>query len=280
MCIWSTLSCDWADYSHRQRIGNGILQQMARKMQPSPPSVRLLPRRCRRKGAKAAKSSSQRAGNIDRGQIERHRLCRVYPVPANDRFMIRALYDWMFRLAGHRNADKALAGISFIESSFFPIPPDVMLIPMVMANREKWWRLALICTLASVAGAVLGYAIGALAYEWLGRPILEFYGKQDAFASLAETYNSEWGLLAVFAGAVTFLPYKLFTIFSGTTGLNFLLFIVISIIGRGLRFFVVAFLLFKFGEPIQTFVEKRLGILFFAGLALLIGGFVVIKVLV
>ena len=191
--------------------------------------------------------------------------------------MIRALYDWMFRLAGHKHADKALGGISFIESSFFPIPPDVMLIPMVMANRHKWWYFALICTIASVLGAVLGYAIGALAYEWLGQPILAFYGKEEAFAKLADTYNSEWGLLAVFAGAVTFLPYKLFTIFSGTTGLNFALFIGISIIGRGLRFFLVAFLLFKFGAPIQSFVERWLGPLFFLGLALLVGGFVIIK---
>ncbi|MGI9365373.1 MAG: YqaA family protein [Rhizobiaceae bacterium] len=194
--------------------------------------------------------------------------------------MIRALYDWMLRLAGHRHAEKALGGVAFVESSFFPIPPDVMLIPMVLANRQLWWRYALICTIASVLGAVLGYGIGALAYEWLGRPILEFYGKEDAFSALSETYNSEWGLLAVFAGAVTFLPYKLFTIFSGTTGLNFALFICISIVGRGLRFFVVAWLLYKFGEPIQTFVEKWLGPLFFAGLALLIGGFVLIKFMV
>lgn len=191
--------------------------------------------------------------------------------------MIRALYDWMFRLAGHRHADKALGGIAFIESSFFPIPPDVMLIPMVMANRQKWWYFALICTIASVLGAILGYAIGALAYELLGQPILALYGKQDAFAKLADTYNSEWGLLAVFAGAVTFLPYKLFTIFSGTTGLNFALFIGISILGRGLRFFLVAFLLFKFGASIQSFIERWLGPLFFLGLVLLIGGFVILK---
>ena len=193
--------------------------------------------------------------------------------------MIRALYDWMFKLAGSKHADKALAFISFIESSFFPIPPDVMLIPMVLADRARWWKLALICTIASVLGAVLGYAIGALAYDWLGQPILEFYGKKDAFEKLSETYNSEWGLLSVFAGAVTFLPYKLFTIFSGVTGLNFALFIAISILGRGLRFFLVAFLLFKFGEKIQIFIEKWLGLLFVLGLILLVGGFVLIKYL-
>lgn len=148
---------------------------------------------------------------------------------------------------------------------------------MVLADRARWWKLALICTIASVLGAILGYAIGALAYDWLGQPILEFYGKKDAFEKLSVTYNSEWGLLSVFAGAVTFLPYKLFTIFSGVTGLNFAMFIAISILGRGLRFFVVAFLLFKFGEAIQTFIEKWLGLLFVLGLVLLIGGFVLIK---
>lgn len=194
--------------------------------------------------------------------------------------MIRALYDWTFRLAGGRHADKALAGVSFVESSFFPIPPDVMLIPMVLAKKERWWQLALICTIASVLGAVLGYLIGALAYDIIGKPILDFYGKQGAFAELADTYNSEWGLLAVFAGAVTFLPYKLFTIFSGVTGLNFALFIVISVIGRGMRFFAVAFLLYKFGAPIQAEIEKRLTLYAVLGIALLVGGFVVIKYLI
>lgn len=191
--------------------------------------------------------------------------------------MIRALYDWMFRLAGGRHAEKALAGISFVESSFFPIPPDVMLIPMVLANRDRWWRIALICTISSVLGAMLGYAIGAFAYDLIGQAILQFYGKQDAFEALAQSYNSKWGLLAVLAGAVTFLPYKLFTIFSGTTGLNIALFIVVSIIGRGARFFAVAFLLYKYGDGIRVFIEKRLNFFFFLGVALLVGGFALIK---
>ncbi len=191
--------------------------------------------------------------------------------------MIRALYDWMFRLAGSKHADKALGAISFAESSFFPIPPDIMLIPMVLADRKRWWRLALICTVASILGAVLGYAIGSIAYEWLGKPILEFYGKEAAFADLAETYNGPSGLLAVLAGAITFLPYKLFTIFSGATGMNFPLFIGISIVGRGFRFFLVSFLLYKYGEPIQAFIEKRLSLFFFIGMAFLIGGFLLVK---
>lgn len=194
--------------------------------------------------------------------------------------MIRALYDWMFRLAGGPQAQKALAVISFVESSFFPIPPDVMLIPMVLAKRQQWWRIALVCTIASVLGALLGYAIGALAYEWLGKPILEFYGKEQTFADMASSYNSTWGLLAVLAGAVTFLPYKVFTIFSGTTGLNLALFIGVSIIGRGFRFFLVAYLLYRFGDPIRLFIEKRLNLFFFLGVALLAGGFVLLKFLV
>ncbi|MEL7229755.1 MAG: YqaA family protein [Pseudomonadota bacterium] len=194
--------------------------------------------------------------------------------------MIRALYDWMFRLAQGRHAQKALAGVSFMESSFFPIPPDVMLIPMVLAKREQWVRIAAVCTIASVLGAVLGYAIGALAYELIGEPILRFYGKQQAFADLAETYNGPTGLLAVFAGAVTFLPYKLFTIFSGTTGLNFALFIGISIIGRVFRFFLVAFLLYKFGDPVRLFIEKRLNFFFALGVILLVGGFVAVRYII
>lgn len=194
--------------------------------------------------------------------------------------MIRAIYDWMFRLAQGRHAQKALAGVSFMESSFFPIPPDVMLIPMVLADREKWMRIALVCTISSVLGAVLGYAIGALAYDLLGAPILNFYGKQEAFAELADTYNGAYGLMAVFAGAVTFLPYKLFTIFSGTTGLNFALFIGISILGRGFRFFLVAFLLYRFGDPIRVFIEERLGLFFALGIVLLVGGFIAIRYLI
>ena len=186
----------------------------------------------------------------------------------------------MFRLAGGPQAQKALAVISFVESSFFPIPPDVMLIPMVLAKRQQWWRIALVCTIASVLGALLGYAIGALAYEWLGKPILEFYGKEQTFADMASSYNSTWGLLAVLAGAVTFLPYKVFTIFSGTTGLNLALFIGVSIIGRGFRFFLVAYLLYRFGDPIRLFIEKRLNLFFFLGVALLAGGFVLLKFLV
>ena len=190
--------------------------------------------------------------------------------------MIRALYDWMFRLAAHRGAPKTLAFFSFVESSFFPIPPDVLLIPMVLADRTKWWRLALICTIASVLGALLGYATGALAFEFIGKPILEFYGALEKFDQIANWYNTYGGWGVLFA-AVTPFPYKVLTIFSGATGLSLLTFVVVSVIGRSLRFFLVAFLLYKFGDPIRQFIEKRLNLMFTLGVILLVGGFASIK---
>lgn len=193
--------------------------------------------------------------------------------------MIRALYDWMFRLAAHKGAPKALGVFSFMESSFFPIPPDVLLIPMVLAKRHMWWRYALLCTIASVLGAFLGYAIGLFAYEWVGKPILNFYGKADSFQKIADWYNTYGGWGVLFA-AITPFPYKVLTIFSGATGLNFLIFTLVSVIGRAFRFFLVSFLLYKFGEPIREFIEKRLNLLFILGLVLLIGGFAAVKLFI
>jgi len=190
--------------------------------------------------------------------------------------MIRALYDWTLRLAGHRRASWALGSMSFAESSFFPIPPDVLLIPMVLADRSRWFFYGLICTLTSVAGAFLGYAIGALLYELIGEPILSFYGKENSFDQIAQWYN-EWGGWGVLFAAVTPFPYKVLTIFSGATGLNLIVFTVVSIIGRGFRFFLVSWLLYKFGAPMQAFIEKRLGLLFTLGTALLVGGFVAVR---
>ncbi|MFP1631145.1 YqaA family protein [Zhengella sp. ZM62] len=190
--------------------------------------------------------------------------------------MLRRLYDWTLSLAGTRHAEKALAGISFAESSFFPIPPDVLLIPMVLANRANWIRIATLCTLSSVAGAFLGYAIGMFLYETVGEPILAFYGKADAFEQISAWYNT-WGGWGVLFAAVTPFPYKVLTIFSGATGLNFLVFTVVSIIGRAARFFLVAWLLYRWGEPIRIFIEKYLNLLFTVFMVLLIGGFVAIR---
>ncbi|MEC5325718.1 MULTISPECIES: YqaA family protein [unclassified Aurantimonas] len=192
--------------------------------------------------------------------------------------MLRRLYDWVMSLAATRHAERALAAVSFIESSVFPIPPDVLLIPMVIADRAKWFRIALVCTVASVLGAFLGYAIGALFFDLVGRPILELYGKADAFAELTARYNS-WGGWAVLFAAMTPFPYKVLTIFSGVTGLNLVTFTVVSIIGRGVRFFLVAWLLNRYGAPIKGFIENNLGMLFTLFMVLLVGGFVVLRYL-
>ncbi|MEN3793096.1 YqaA family protein [Fulvimarina sp. MAC3] len=190
--------------------------------------------------------------------------------------MLRRLYDWVMSLAATRHAERALAAVSFIESSIFPIPPDALLIPMVIANREKWARIALVCTVSSVLGAFLGYAIGYFFFELVGQPILDSLGKGDSFDKLQAWYDV-WGGWAVFFAALTPFPYKVLTIFSGFAGYNILLFTVVSIIGRGARFFLVAWLLHKYGSPIQSFIEKRLGLLFILFMVFLIGGFVALR---
>lgn len=192
--------------------------------------------------------------------------------------MIRRLYNWTMSLAATRYARMGLATVSFLESSIFPIPPDVLLIPMVLADRANWWKNALICTLASILGALLGYAIGMFLYEAVGQPILALYGKEDSFEKVSAWYNTYGGWGVLFA-AVTPFPYKVLTIFSGATGLNLATFVLVSIVGRSLRFFAVAFLLYRFGEPIRLFIEKYLGILFAIFMVLLLGGFYALRYL-
>jgi membrane protein YqaA with SNARE-associated domain len=194
----------------------------------------------------------------------------------NGKLMIRRLYNWTMSLAATRHAEKGLAGVSFLESSVFPIPPDVILIPMVIAQPTKWKRIALICTIFSILGAFLGYVIGMFLYETIGKSVLEFYGKADSFDKVADWYNTYGGWGVLFA-AVTPFPYKVLTIFSGATGLNIFIFTIVSIIGRAARFFLVAWLLSKFGEPIRLFIEKYLGLLFALLLVLLVGGFYAVK---
>lgn len=190
--------------------------------------------------------------------------------------MLRRLYDWTMSLARTRHAERALAGISFAESSFFPIPPDVLLIPMVLAKRAAWLRYALICTVASVVGALAGYAIGAFLYELVGNPILAFYNAEASFGKLTQWYNV-WGGWGVLFAAVTPFPYKVLTIFSGATGLSIPVFIAVSVVGRGLRFFLVSWLLYRFGEPIRGFIEKRLTLVTTGFLAAIVGGFFIAK---
>lgn len=192
--------------------------------------------------------------------------------------MLRGLYDWTVSLAASRNALWALAVVSFIESSIFPIPPDVLMIPMILATPKRAWLIALITTVSSVLGALLGYAIGAFLFDSVGQPVLAFYGKEayfDDFALRFETYGA-WVVL--FAGLTPF-PFKVITILSGLTGLSIPVFIVSSIIARAARFFIVAALLKRFGPSIRDFIERRLGLMFALFLIALVGGFYLVKFL-
>ena len=193
--------------------------------------------------------------------------------------MLRGLYDWTMGLSAHPRALWALAAVSFIESSIFPIPPDVLLIPMVLAAPTRAWKIAAVCTVASVLGGLAGYAIGWGLYETLGRPIIDFYGYGDKYAAFQAQYN-EWGAWIVFGAGLTPIPYKVFTIASGVTDMNVVTFTVASIISRGIRFFLVAALLWKFGPPIRTFIEAHLGKLTLIFFVLLLGSFVLVKFLI
>jgi membrane protein YqaA with SNARE-associated domain len=190
--------------------------------------------------------------------------------------MLRALYDWTMRLAATRHATAALAFIAAIESSVFPIPPDVLLIPMVLANRAKAFWYALVATIASVLGGLIGYALGALLFEAVARPILSFYGYLEQFDRFAEYYNS-WGAWAVLIAGVTPFPFKVITIASGATHLSLIVFVVASLVARAIRFLLVAGLLYWFGPPIRDFIEARLGLLATLFAVLLIGGFVLVR---
>ena len=192
--------------------------------------------------------------------------------------MIRRLYDWTLSLSAHPRALWALAAVSFVESSFFPIPPDIIMIPMILAQPRKAWLIALVCTISSVVGGLFGYFIGAALFDTIGQAIFDFYGKADAVAAFNDRFNA-YGAWAVLVAGVTPFPYKVITIMSGWTGLSIPVFIVASIAARGLRFFIVAALLWKFGAPIRAFIEKYLGLLFTLFVILLIGGFYAIRYL-
>lgn len=192
--------------------------------------------------------------------------------------MIRRLYNWTISLAESPYALWALAVVAFMESSVFPIPPDVIMIPMIVARPSKAFLIAAVAMMASVMGALLGYYIGAGLFDVVGKPILEFYGKTDAAADFSERFK-EYGAWAVLIAGITPFPFKVITIMSGWTGLNLTIFIVSTIIARGLRFFIIATLLWKFGTPIRDFIEKRLGLMFILFFTLLIGSFYLVKYL-
>jgi len=185
---------------------------------------------------------------------------------------IRSLYDWCLRRADGPYASFVLFAIAFAESSFFPIPPDVLLLPMALANRAKAWRYALICTAGSVLGGFLGYAIGAWFYATLGQWIIETYHLQDAFARFHDEFN-KWGVYVILAKGLTPIPFKLVTIASGVAALPLVAFALACLATRAARFYLVAGLARKFGEPIRVFVEKYLNWVALGVLAAIVFGF-------
>ena len=192
---------------------------------------------------------------------------------------MRKIYDWMMRQAASSNAPYALALVSFLESSLFPIPPDVMLVPMVLADRRKAWRHAALATVASVLGGLAGYAIGYYLFEIIGQPILNFYGYAGKFEQVTAWFR-DWGVWILIAKGWTPFPYKVLTILAGAARMDLASFFAASVIARAMRFFLVAGLLYFFGEPIRDFIEKRLTLVTTLFVVALVGGFVAIKFLV
>lgn len=186
--------------------------------------------------------------------------------------MLRRLYDWTLSLAAHPRALWALAMVAFVEASVFPIPPDVLMIAMIVATPRRAFVIASVATLASVLGGLAGYAIGAFAFETIGRPVLAALGKGEAMAAFNARFN-DFGFWTVLAGGVTPFPFKVITIMSGWTGMPLGVFTGTAVLARALRFFVVAALLWQFGEPIRRFIEARLGLVFTAFVLVLVAGF-------
>jgi membrane protein YqaA with SNARE-associated domain len=193
--------------------------------------------------------------------------------------MLQRLYRRVLALSASRHAPWWLAAVAFAESSFFPIPPDVLLIPMALARPERAWRLALICTVASVAGGALGYYIGYALFDVLAAPIIQAYGLAEKF-KVFQTQYAEWGLWIILGkGAIPIIPYKLVTITAGAAQFNFVIFMLASVLVRASRFYVVAALVWRFGPSVQVFIERRLALVT-SGVAVgVVGGFVLVKYL-
>ena len=190
--------------------------------------------------------------------------------------MTSACYDYMIDLASREKALYFLFAVAFIESSFFPIPPDIMLIPMVLATPSKAWTIAGVATVASVLGGYFGYIIGVYFFDLIAKPVLAFYGYLHQFDVFKDYYH-QWGAWIVFGAGITPFPYKVVTIASGVVHLDIWVFGIASVIARGMRFYLVAWLLKKYGEPMKVFIEKNLGLLSVLFLLLLVGGFAAIK---
>ena len=191
---------------------------------------------------------------------------------------LKKTYNWTLEKAQHKNAKWYLSLISFAESSFFPIPPDILLIPMALASKANALFYAFICTLFSVLGGILGYAIGYFFYNSVGFYIVELYHLENSF-NIFEDYYKEFGILIVLGAGITPFPYKFITIASGVFGLNIFLFIIVSIIGRGLRFYLIAILLYFFGEKIKLIIDKYFNILTIVFFILLVGSVFIIRFL-
>ena len=192
--------------------------------------------------------------------------------------MLQRTYNWVMNLSAQPNAIWALAAISFIESSFFPIPPDILLIPMILAKRLKAWFYAFICTLSSIAGGLVGYAIGYFFYSSIGSTIIEIYGLSNSF-NLFESYYNQYGIWIVIGAGFTPFPFKFITIASGVFNFNIALFVIAAMIARGLRFYLIATLLFIFGNTIKNLIDKYFNLLVRLFFILLIGSIFIIKIL-
>ena len=188
------------------------------------------------------------------------------------RAMLRRIYDWCIDAAHKPYALWILGAVAFAESSFFPVPPDIMLLPMSLASPRRAWLFAGVCTVASVAGGLLGYAIGAVLYDSLGHWLIQLYGLDGKVEAFRASY-AQWGAVIILVKGLTPIPYKLVTITSGFAGYNIWLFILCSIVARGGRFFIVAVVLNRYGEFIRAELEKRLGLWVALGAAVLVLGF-------
>jgi membrane protein YqaA with SNARE-associated domain len=192
--------------------------------------------------------------------------------------VINRLYSWTLAMAAHRHAMAAMALISFAESSFLPLPPDFLLVPMILAQPRRAWLIAAVCTITSVAGGYVGYAIGFFLFDAVGLPVLEFYHMMDKYEAFKAAF-AEWGAWIIVIKGLTPIPFKLVTIASGAAQFDLVTFTMASLVSRSLRFFLLAALLWRFGEPIRDFIERRLMLVTSMVAAALVGGFVVLRYL-
>jgi membrane protein YqaA with SNARE-associated domain len=192
--------------------------------------------------------------------------------------VIDRLYSRTLAIAAHRHAMAAMALISFAESSFFPLPPDVLLVPMTLAQPRRAWLIAAVCTITSVVGGYVGYAIGYFLFDAIGRPLLEFYHAMDRYEAFKSAF-AEWGAWIIVLKGLTPIPFKLVTIASGAAQFNLVAFTLAALVSRSLRFFLLAALLWRFGEPIREFIERRLMLVTSLVAAALVGGFVLLHYL-